>query len=64
LQALLGYTEWRNSLNVVEKARESCKNAKHPVSDHFVDVNKMVSLGSGSERDTSLDLSDRKRTGK
>jgi DNA-damage-inducible protein D len=35
---------------VVEKAKESCKNSKFEISDHFADVNKMVSLGSGSER--------------
>lgn len=51
LQALLGYKEWRNFLNVVEKARESCKSAKYEISDHFVDVNKKVALGLGSERE-------------
>ena len=25
LQNLLGYTQWRNLLNVIEKAKESCK---------------------------------------
>jgi DNA-damage-inducible protein D len=51
LQDLLGYTEWRNFFKVIEKARESCKNSDHLESDHFVDVNKMVVLGSGSERE-------------
>ncbi len=51
LQELLGYTEWRNFLKVIEKAREACRNSDHPASDHFVDVNKKVSLGSGSERE-------------
>jgi DNA-damage-inducible protein D len=51
LQVLLGYKEWRNFSKVLEKARESCQNAKHNISDHFVDVNKMVPLGSGSERE-------------
>lgn len=51
LQSLLGYSEWRNFLKIVEKAKESCKNANGVVSDHFVDVNKMVPLGSGSERE-------------
>ncbi len=50
LQGLLGYTEWRNFLKVIEKAREECENAKYESIDHFVDVNKMVTLGSGSER--------------
>ncbi|TLV03878.1 DNA damage-inducible protein D [Dyadobacter luticola] len=50
LQELLGYSEWRNFLKSVEKAKESCKNASESIQDHFVDVNKMVSIGSGAER--------------
>ncbi len=50
VQNLLGYTEWRNFTKVTERARESCQTAGNSVSDHFVDVNKMVSLGSGAER--------------
>jgi DNA-damage-inducible protein D len=50
LQELLGYTDWRNFLNAIEKAKESCKTTGEAVSDHFVDVNKMVKLGSGAER--------------
>lgn len=37
-------------MNAVDKAKESCKNTKETVSDHFVDVNKMVKIGSGAER--------------
>ena len=50
LQELLGYADWRNFLNAVEKAKESCKTSGEAVSDHFVDVNKMVKIGSGAER--------------
>lgn len=50
LQKLLGYDEWRNFLRVIEKARESCESSGNTVPDHFVDVNKMVSLGSGANR--------------
>jgi DNA-damage-inducible protein D len=42
LQFLLGYTEWRNFLKVVEKAKESCKTADNAVSDHG--VNRMVAM--------------------
>ena len=50
LKNLLGYEQWRNFLSVIEKAKESCKNAGNQVLDHFANVNKMVSLGSGAER--------------
>jgi len=50
LQKLLDYTDWRNFLLVIEKAKIACANSGQPISDHFVDVNKMVKLGSGSER--------------
>jgi DNA-damage-inducible protein D len=50
LQGLLGYSEWRNFVKVVEKAEESCQAAGETISDHFVGINKMVALGSGSER--------------
>ena len=50
LQHLLGYSEWRNFNTVISKAKVACEVSGHPVSDHFVDVNKMVDLGSGSQR--------------
>lgn len=51
LQGLLGYTDWRNFLNAVEKAKVSCKTTGEEVSDHFVDVNKMIDLGKGAKRE-------------
>lgn len=50
LQELLGYNEWRNFSNTILKAKESCETTSEVVSDHFVDVNKMVGIGSGAER--------------
>jgi len=50
LQILLGYTSWRNFINAVTKAKESCKTSKEEILDHFVDVDKMVKIGSGAER--------------
>jgi DNA-damage-inducible protein D len=50
LQNLLNYDEWRNFLKVIDKAKTACSNSGQNVSDHFVDINKMVKLGSGSER--------------
>lgn len=51
LSKMLGYADYRNFLNVVEKAKTACKQAKEDVADHFVDVNKMVELGSGAKRE-------------
>ena len=51
LQHLLGYTEWRNFLAVISKAKTACEVSGHRITDHFVDVNKMVDLGSGSQRE-------------
>ncbi|MEA3359681.1 MAG: DNA damage-inducible protein D [Thermodesulfobacteriota bacterium] len=51
LQKLLDYRDWRNFLQVVQKAKTACLNSKQNIADHFVDVNKMVKLGSGSERE-------------
>ena len=50
LQVLLGYTEWRNFLTVIAKAKLACENAGQAVTDHFVDVNKMVDVGSQTQR--------------
>ncbi|MDD7915529.1 DNA damage-inducible protein D [Polaribacter ponticola] len=51
LQHLLGYTEWRNFQKVIFKSKTACEITNNKISDHFVDVNKMVPLGSGSERE-------------
>ena len=50
LQFLLGYSEWRNFCSAIAKAKAACKFSGHPEADHFVDVDKMVDLGSGSRR--------------
>lgn len=51
LQILLGYSDWRNFINAVEKAKESCKTIGEAVLDHFVDVTKMIEIGKGGKRE-------------
>ena len=51
LQVALEYKEWRNFKKVLDKATISCNNSENNSSDHFVEVNKMVNVGSGAERE-------------
>lgn len=51
LQMLLGYARWENFTRVVAKAKISCKNASFDKNDHFLDVTKMVEVGSGALRE-------------
>lgn len=51
IQHLLGYDEWRNFNTAISKAKTACEISGHRVADHFVGVNKMVDLGSGSQRE-------------
>jgi DNA-damage-inducible protein D len=50
IQHLLGYTEWRNFTNVISKAKTSCEASGNNITDHFVDINKMVNIGSGAQK--------------
>lgn len=49
LQAVLGYTEWRNFTIVIGKAKIACESSNANVLHHFVDVNKIVKAGVTSK---------------
>ena len=51
-QTILQYSSWDKFLNVVEKAKEACRNSGHNPADHFSHMVKMVSIGSGAQRET------------
>lgn len=50
LQELLGYADWRNFLNAINKAKDSCETTGEAVSDHFVDVNKTIQMPKGATK--------------
>lgn len=50
LQDVLGYSRWENFLVAIERAKVSCLSQGNSIEDHFREVTKMVTLGSGSER--------------
>lgn len=50
LMALLGYERWENFDKAIGRAMESCETSGVIVLDHFREVTKMVSLGSGAQR--------------
>ena len=50
LARVLEYTDFRNFIAVIAKAREACANSGHTVSDHFGDINELVGIGSGAQR--------------
>lgn len=51
LQKLLGYARWENFTVAIGRAIDSCKSQGINVDDHFREVTKMVTLGSGAKRE-------------
>jgi len=51
LQKILGYQHWDKFQNVIDKAKTACENSQVEISDHFRQVAKMVSIGSGANRE-------------
>lgn len=50
LMGLLGYERWENFEKAINRAMDSCETAGISVLDHFREVTKMVTLGSGAKR--------------
>ena len=51
LFTVLDYIKWDKFLNVIDKAKQACKNSGQEPEDHFPRVENMVEIGSGAKRD-------------
>ncbi len=51
LYTVLEYIKWDKFLNVIDKAKQACKNSGQEPKDHFPRVEKLVKIGSGANRD-------------
>jgi DNA-damage-inducible protein D len=50
LAEVLGYAKWANFAPTIKDAQKACEGSGYTVSDHFLEVRKMVTLGSGAQR--------------
>lgn len=50
LAKILGYSKWEKFKFTIVRAEEACENSGQEIIDHFLQVGKMVKLGSGSQR--------------
>ena len=48
LMGHLGYAKWENFVEVIGKAQKACESAGVESKNHFLDVRKEVSAGSGA----------------
>jgi DNA-damage-inducible protein D len=50
LAPLLGYSKWQNFEVAIERAMVACEQVGQIVTDHFIEVSKMVDVGKGAQR--------------
>lgn len=51
LSKVLGYTDFRNFIKVLRKAAKACEQSEQSLSNHAVEFNEMVPIGSGAKRE-------------
>ena len=51
LQSVLEYKQWKNFIKVVDKAKEACLNSGLNIIDHFISINKNITLANNATRE-------------
>lgn len=52
----LGYSDLRNYLAMLDKARLACLNSGQAIEDHFVDITEMIQVAKGAQRPVKTTL--------
>ena len=50
LMIVLEYSLWQNFHKIIKIAKDNCKNSNYDVSNHFIDINKMINLAKNAVR--------------
>lgn len=50
LQSVLEYKQWKNFIKVVDKAKEACLNSGLNTIEHFISINKNITLANNATR--------------
>lgn len=50
LAKILEYSDYRNFLLALEKAKKACKNSGQPIKNHFVEFTDMIEVGKNASR--------------
>ena len=53
LMIVLEYSLWQNFHKTIKIAMNNCNNSNYDVSDHFIDVNKMIKLAKNARKYTN-----------
>jgi len=48
---VLEYSLWQNFHRIIKIAMDNCKNSNYDISNHFIDVNKMINLAKNAIRE-------------
>jgi DNA-damage-inducible protein D len=58
LMSLLGYKNWRDFENSIERAKVACENSNQEIKDHFVDALKMIKIAKNTAKEATRKIKD------
>ena len=51
LMKVLEYSLWQNFHRIIKIAMDNCENSNYDISNHFIDINKMINLAKNAIRE-------------